>query len=362
MTYEWLDSARAQYARLSSRLPHALMIQGAPGIGKAHFAMEMVASLVCDSPERSQQASSACGKCRNCTIFNAGNHPDFHFVSSERYVQDGTAANLSYAERYLEDPAKRAKRKPRRIISVEQIRQLIEDFSFSQHSANHKVALIQPADVMNTNAANALLKLLEEPNPESMLILVCNNVAALPLTIRSRCISIQINIPPIDQSVSWLLTHGIEESTAQQALAISSGAPFIALEYCKSEEIEHFKALLKVLAAIVNQDINPITAREGLVRIGPPERLFAWLQIILKWLIMMSADKADADRNVAWRAYENELLPLFSATQGINETGLFVLYDALLDAIKQDLGVANVSLMLDKWLILFWRVLRQKQA
>ena len=361
MTYAWLENAREQYARLSARLPHALMIQGPAGIGKGQFAIEIVASLVCDAPVLSQQTVSACGQCRNCTMFHSGNHPDFHFVSTELYVKDNTAASLSYAERYLEDPAKRAKRKPRRVISVEQIRQLINDFAFSHHSAKHKVALIQPADAMNSNAANALLKLLEEPNPDSVLILVCDNIAALPLTIRSRCISIQVKIPAIDQSVSWLLTQGVNQSTAQQALAISCGAPLIALSYCESEEIEHFKAVLKVLGAIVNQDINPITAREDLIRLQQPDVLLAWLQIILKWLIMMSANQDD-NSDKAWRAYEKELLPLFSVTQGISKVGLFRLYDALLDAIKQDLSVANVSLMLDKWLILFWRILRQKQA
>jgi DNA polymerase III delta prime subunit len=146
MSYEWLGDARNQFVRLSAQLPHAILIQSQPGVGKHQLAIEIVASLLCEAPLKQEESLRACGACRNCTMFNSGNHPDFHYISSERYVESDESVSSPYAERYLEAPEKRGKRKPRKIISVDQIRALIESFGLSNHSADNKVALIVPAD------------------------------------------------------------------------------------------------------------------------------------------------------------------------------------------------------------------------
>ena len=353
MALDWLDSARQQFQRMSAQLPHALLIHGEAGLGKSTLAMEIVASLICDTPAQKKGAQQACGECRNCQLFAAGNHPDFHYISSELYVEDSQSTHLSYAERYLEDEVKRRKRKSRKVISVDQIRTLIEDFSLSQHSAEHKVALVQPAEAMNTNAANALLKLLEEPNPDSILLLVSSDVSQLPMTIRSRCVCIAVKPPEQAQAIEWLATRQVDETTARKAMAISSGAPMIALNYAESDEIAHFEALLTILQQTLHKGLSPIQAREALLKGNRSRVILPWLQITMSWLIQLSALQNDAQKSAEWQAFEPELLNILNGFAQTERGQLFRSYDDLTQLAKQDTGIINMGLALDKWLIAF---------
>ncbi len=356
MNYDWLASARAQFSRLSENTPHALLIQGGPGLGKHVLAGEIVASLLCDQPLDREGAHCACGRCKNCAMFESGNHPDFHYISSERFVESGDSPHLTYTERYLEAPEKRGKRKPRKIISVDQIRSLIENFCLSNHSAPNKVALIEPADAMNINAANALLKLLEEPNPGAVLILVCNDISRLPMTIRSRCISLSVDPPGFDQAVSWLQSQGLNENTAQKALAICGGAPLTALAYIRSEEVSNFEAMLEALAANLNEGVGPVETRETLIKLQSLDILLSWIQMVVKWLISAVQDSA-CSGPAPWQAYKQPFSKLSLKLDESKLAALFLLYDELLLMKKQDLDIVSSGLLLDKWLIGFSRQL-----
>ncbi len=355
MSYDWLAPSRAQFSRLSAQLPHALLVTGEPGMGKHILAMEMVASLLCDETQLNQGFRQACGRCKNCIMFESGNHPDFHYVSSERHVDSGKSdesAHLEYAERYLEAFEKRGKRKPRKVISVDQIRALIDNFSLSNHSASYKVALIEPAEAMNISASNALLKLLEEPSPDSILMLVCNDTSRLPMTVRSRCIALSIDAPTITQVMSWLKSQGVNESNARKALAICGGSPLIALAYSHSEETVNFETLLVTMAAILNEDAGAIESREILVKLGAPAVLLSWLQMVINWLI--NAVQCRAYQGEApWQAYNRAFAKLSRKLKPASLPALFQLYDDLLLMKKQDVDVVNPAMLLDKWLIAF---------
>lgn len=353
MKLEWLDKNREQFQRLSEKLPQALLIHGEPGVGKSVLAIDIVSSLLCDAPVVSDGIRRACGHCHNCTLFLAGSHPDFHYISSEAFVGESSNSHLVYAERYLEDATKRSKRKPRRVISVEQIRRLIEDFSLSHHSSDYKLALLQPAEAMNVNAANALLKLLEEPNSQSVLILVCHQIAQLPMTIRSRCVTIKVDAPQNAQAVVWLRQQGFDEIRVRKALAISNGAPLVALSYCQSEETVQFEALLLALSTLVDGSANAIGARSEIVKLQSTSLILGWLQLIMKWLILASQPGTQETSDPAWRAYESDILQIFNHIQRAGPSQIFRLYDDLLKLKQQDVNIINANLMLDKWLIAF---------
>lgn len=356
MKTPWLAASHTQFMRLSKRLPHALLIHGEPGVGKNLFASQIVTSLLCDSPSTDNNSHLACGQCKNCVMFASNNHPDFHYLSSEWYAHETTAPEMPYAERYFEEASKRTKRKPRRVISVEQVRDLIHDFSLSQHSAKHKVALIQPADAMNTNASNALLKLLEEPNSDSILILVCDDVSQLPMTVRSRCVNLAVKTPTQPQALEWLLKHDIEPSIANKALAISSGAPLLALKVAQSNEIDNFESLIATLNALLNEGLSPIAAREACIKTQPPKRLLMWLQLIMSWLTSLSSADNPKQKD-AIAAFQEQLKPLLGV--GVNQIQLFSLYDDLCSIRQQDINILNPALLLDKWLITFSQRLKK---
>src|SRR5690606_28445422 len=135
----WQQRAYAQAlaALDAGRMSHALLVTGAPGLGKVELARTLALRLLCPQP----QQGFACGQCRSCKLLAAGTHPDLLEETLE-----------------LTD-----KGEPRKEILIAQMRRLCDALMLTPQIANGQVALIHPADALNRNAANALLKTLEEP-------------------------------------------------------------------------------------------------------------------------------------------------------------------------------------------------------
>ena len=146
--YLWHKVTYQQLAQRAGRLPHALLLKGAAGIGKRAFAGALAQGLLCEKPAT---PLVACGACEACHWFDTGNHPDFRLLQPE-------AAETASDDAEATDKA--ADKKKKRDISVAQVRALAEFIHVSSHRNGAKVVLIQPAEAMNVNAANALLKSL----------------------------------------------------------------------------------------------------------------------------------------------------------------------------------------------------------
>jgi DNA polymerase-3 subunit delta' len=158
-------------ARAASRFPTGLLIhdeRGAGGEALARFAGQLALCREADAP---------CGHCRDCRQWLAHQHPDFMEVGP------------------LEDS---------KYIRVEQVRELAQELALTAHNGGATVVLLLPADSMNANAANALLKTLEEPRPGVTLILVCSVPSRLPATIVSRCQRLRVPAPTRAASLAWL--------------------------------------------------------------------------------------------------------------------------------------------------------------
>ncbi|MDZ4687741.1 MAG: DNA polymerase III subunit delta' [Planctomycetaceae bacterium] len=162
------DDVRQSFARAAERgrLTQSYLFVGPEGVGKQLFARRMAQCLLCD--RRTGSDLEACGECANCRPFLAGNHPDFLMVE-----RDPGKRELNVAK-FVGDRDQRGKAG------------LCHDLSL-RSSGSRKVAIINDADTMNDEAANALLKTLEEPPDGAMLILVASNLDSLLPTIRSRC-------------------------------------------------------------------------------------------------------------------------------------------------------------------------------
>ncbi|MBI3939049.1 MAG: DNA polymerase III subunit delta', partial [Betaproteobacteria bacterium] len=140
-----------------TRLPHALLLIGPEGTGKLDFATFLAQSLLCEAPA---PGAEACGKCPACGWFAAGNHPDFRLVQPEALEQKAEGEGAPD-----EKPSSRQ-------IAVEQVRGLSHFIVLSPHRRGLKVILMHPAEALNVNAANALLKNLEEPPAGTLFLLV----------------------------------------------------------------------------------------------------------------------------------------------------------------------------------------------
>jgi DNA polymerase-3 subunit delta' len=182
-------------------LPHALLLKGRSGTGKLDFAMHFSRSLLCESPLESGQA---CGTCPACTWFSNSLHPDFRMIEPEG---EGSSAHR---------------------IAIDQIRAFSDFIGKTTHRNGYKIVLIHPAEAMNQNAGNALLKTLEEPQGKSIFILVTSKPSRLLPTILSRCQSIAMPSPSLLESEAWLEAEGIHES--EKFLAESGNAPLVALD------------------------------------------------------------------------------------------------------------------------------------
>jgi DNA polymerase-3 subunit delta' len=210
-----LDSLRS---RLET-LPHALLIHGPKGIGKLALAERVAQLILCEAAD---VARRPCGGCEGCRWFSAGSHPDFRRVEPEA-LAPAPEADAEDAPAVAE-PAKKGK--PSQVIKVEQVRALGDFLNVGSHRGRRRVALVHPAEEMNPNAANALLKGLEEPPGRAMFILVAHRPARLLPTIRSRSVAVPVPVPERGPALEWLAAQGVREG--ERWLSFAGGAPLRA--------------------------------------------------------------------------------------------------------------------------------------
>jgi len=241
--HAWNQPILDSLAARSARLPHALLVYGPRGIGKLALAERISQTLLCESSGR-----RPCGSCDGCRWFLGGNHPDF------RRVEPEAIAKLPPTDPE-ENEVKKSKQ-PSIQIKIEQVRELANFLYVRSHRGAMRVALVHPAEDMNENASNALLKGLEEPPAGAMFILVSHRPARLLPTIRSRCVALPVPVPPREAALEWLSGQGIKD--AERWLAYAGGAPLRALDY--AAEAESLSRLLKAP--------GPVEVREDLERLA----------------------------------------------------------------------------------------------
>ena len=217
--HPWNQPLFESFRQRTTRLPHALLIHGARGTGKLALAEHIARFLLCEAAD---EARKPCGACEGCRWFLAGSHPDLRRVEPEALAREPAAETE-------EGDAPAKKGKPSTEIKVEQVRDLAGFLNLRSHRGRLRVALVHPAEDMNPNAANALLKGLEEPPAGAVFLLVSHRPARLLPTIRSRCVALPVAIPPRDQALAWLSSQGAKEP--DRWLAYAGGAPLLALDY-----------------------------------------------------------------------------------------------------------------------------------
>lgn len=181
----------------AGKFAHALLIAGVPGIGKLQFALAARSYLLCEQP-----AEFACGACRACTLLAAQTHADFITLQPEE---------------------------PGKAIRVDQVRELSQFVAQTAQRSGRKVVLLNPADALNINAANALLKSLEEPSADTYFLLLCAAPKRLPATIRSRCQTLALATPSPEAALAWLTQQLGDGADAQRRLRLMQGRPCAAL-------------------------------------------------------------------------------------------------------------------------------------
>jgi DNA polymerase-3 subunit delta' len=231
----WLGRSWEEFQKrlADNRLPHALIVNGERGVGKRFWANAVAELLLCDSPKGMENGvPEACKHCKQCELYGAHSHPDVQIYAPEKS----------------------------KMVKVNQVRALSAFAVASPKVARRKIAIIDRADQLNLNAANALLKTLEEPVPNVTLLLLQESGRPLLPTIRSRCQVVSLPVPAIPEASNWLekQVQLLDEQarpapeTLAKALMLSGNAPRLALDYVTSDFItlrdsafERFRLFMK---------------------------------------------------------------------------------------------------------------------
>lgn len=229
----WLRPLQQSLAEAvdQDRLGHAVLIQVDPGLGGEWLATWISARLFCSSGN----ATAPCGQCVDCRRVSAGEQPDLLRLS----------------------PIEESKE-----IRIDQVREMAAELALTGHGRGRKVALITPAGRLNRNAANALLKTLEEPAGNSLLLLVSGEPSRLPATVLSRCTRVGVPVPSTDELVSWLLTHGKKGVDWRAVLSAIGPRPLLALQVDAEAIADLQRETVRALDQVVSGSLDPVETAE----------------------------------------------------------------------------------------------------
>lgn len=240
MIYAWQEQEWQQLKKLAStdRIPHAMIFAGIKGVGKLTLAENFARLALCQQPNL---FATECGTCHSCRLFLTKAHPDALWLEPEK-----EGAN----------------------IKIDQIRALTDFISQSALQGKYRTVIINPANSMNLNAANALLKTLEEPTPNAIIILVSDQMAQLPPTILSRCHKIQCPKPANTLAIAWLQTQLKDPvDKLNLLLNLANGAPLTALRLANDDVLPMRQTLVKAIYHTVLQKADPIKTAASLQEI-----------------------------------------------------------------------------------------------
>jgi DNA polymerase III subunit delta' len=301
------------------RLPQALLITGAKGLGKHQLANQFAHALLCSNP---QATGFNCGLCDACLLIKADTHPDLIYIKPEE---------------------------EKTTISIKQIRQLVTDANLKPQFEGYRVAIINPADVMTPSASNAFLKCLEEPNERTLFVLITDKPSKLPATIISRCQKLALTLPERELMLDWLNGQGIHDS--QETLLNLVGRSILTAQQITDD------TLLKQRTDCFN-DWMAIAKHKGYPAIISVKWQKLPETVLLNWLISWITDliKCAAGSDHEQLCNRDMTSPTQELAQRLNLKGFYGLYDQLLSSRRLLTTQVNFQVMIEEILVQ-WQVI-----
>jgi DNA polymerase III subunit delta' len=243
----WLHDPQRQLraALASGHLPHSLLVLSVPGLGAEQLANWITALVLCESP-----GTRPCDACPSCRLLRSDSHPDAHVVR-------------------LEDDAQQ--------IKVDQVRELIDSLTLKSYRGGYKVGVIEGAEALNSNGANAFLKTLEEPSADTVLIMIARPNHRLPATIASRCLRLKLSPPSTGDAIEWLDANASGANPWHAALALAGGAPLLALQLDAQGLAAIDAEMRQSIAELAAGSVDVTLLADRWVRSNPGVRI-TWLE------------------------------------------------------------------------------------
>lgn len=266
------------------RLHHAYLFLGPEGVGKRTVAFSLAAAIHC--PHRQHDS---CGQCGTCLSIRDGNHPDVRALGPET---------------------------GKREISIQQMRDLQRQLEFRPFSGKKKVAIIDPAHLMNYHAQNALLKTLEDPPGNTLLILIANSTGTLLSTLLSRCLRLYFTFMSVRQVADILVRHkGLPGEKAEVLAAFTGGSLGEALTCDARELLDQRRKWIGRFSSLSQGDYRGVMALAEEMA-GDREKSLRFLRCIEGWyrdiLIHQVTGPAGEIRNTDMVEKIHEVASLYS--------------------------------------------------
>ncbi|AUA32354.1 DNA polymerase III subunit delta' [Pseudomonas sp. SGAir0191] len=293
--YPWQQTLWEQLAGRAQHA-HAYLLHGPKGIGKRDLAERLMARLLCQRPN----GTLACGQCKSCHLLKAGSHPDNFMLEPEE----------------LDKP-----------IKVDQVRELVAFVAQTAQLGGRKVVMIEPVESMNVNASNALLKSLEEPSGDTVLLLVTHQPSRLLPTIKSRCQQVTCPLPTKAQSHAWLASALPETDQARRddLLTLSAGSPLLALSLHQQGVHEQRALVTEGVKKLLKQQQSPSQLADAWTAVPLLivfDWFFDWAQLILRYQLTEDDDElgmADMRKVVQYLAQKSRPAKVLEAQAWILE-------------------------------------------
>ena len=226
--------ARTQWQQLwrakeEQRLPHALLFSGMSGTGKAQFAANFAQAMLCQAVT---QEGWYCNECHMCRL----------------------VAGKAHASLLLIEPEKESG-----VIKIDQVREVSEFVNQTGLQSAYRIVIINPANQMNINAANALLKTLEEPASHTLIMLITDQLSQLPATVLSRCQHILFPQPNSNEALEWLKKQdGMNATNVELVLNLANGAPLGAMRFIQDGLLDVRQNLFQILYSLSQREVDPL--------------------------------------------------------------------------------------------------------
>jgi len=213
----------------TGRLAHAMLLTGVAGMGKLHFANQLAATVLCSN----NSDQGACGQCHSCKLFAGESHPDHTLIAPEEAGKQ---------------------------IKIEQVRSLKDKQELTPTVSKWKTVIVNPADSMNISSNNSLLKLLEEPQDNTLIILISAYPEKLPITIISRCQQLVFSLTDNNTALQYIQNLGLsaDQDNIERLLKLAKSAPLKVIELLESDVIQQVQAIEADFEMVLKGQGNPV--------------------------------------------------------------------------------------------------------
>lgn len=233
------------------KLPHSILMLGEEGVGREDFCEFVAKWMLCAAEDKT---NGSCEQCKSCQLFEANTHPDYHKLE----VEEGKTQ-----------------------ISVAQVRDLIEHMQESSHQAGWKLANITNVHALNASSFNALLKTLEEPQPQTLLIIQAEQLQGVPATIKSRAQIRKVGVTDVSMTREWLnQRHKFIEQDMETAIQLFPGAPYKVEAFVELGEAFKSSEFIFDFADVIQEHQSPMDVADKWLE-ELPNAIF-WCQLMFR--------------------------------------------------------------------------------